>query len=98
MAQRAVDVAKTAHSGDAVADEFLVASNTRLTGDIQRALGNEGAARASWGAAQRLMPAAATEPNQMAERAMIFRRLGRDLEAQQIAGRLAKIGYRDPAG
>jgi len=96
LAQRAADVAKTVHSGDAVADQFLVATDTRLIGDIQHAIGSEDAARASWTAALRLMPDAASEPDEMAERVVILRRLGREPEAQQLSGRLAKIGYRDP--
>lgn len=97
LAQRAASVAKTVHSGDSVADQFLLAEDYRLIGDIQQGLGADAAARESWAMALRLLPAAASDPDQMAERVVIFRRLGRGAEAQQLSARLAKIGYRDPS-
>jgi tetratricopeptide (TPR) repeat protein len=96
LAQRAAEVAKTVHSGDAIADGFLLAADYRLVGEIQQSLGNEDAARTNWVTALRLMPPSASEPDQMAERATILRRLGREADAQQLSGRLARIGYRDP--
>lgn len=96
LAQRAVNVAKTVHSGDSVADQFLLARDYRVIGDIQRALGAADAARASWAMSLQLLPSAASDPDQMAERVVIFRRLGRGAEADQLSARLAKIGYRDP--
>jgi hypothetical protein len=64
-------------------------------GDIQRDLGDGPAARSSWSAALAQLPRGATEePGQMAEHALILRRLGRDAEAQPISTRLESIGYR----
>jgi hypothetical protein len=58
-------------------------------------MGDTVAARASWTSALRQLPVKTAEnPDQMAIHATILRRLGRDAEAQSIAGKLNRIGYR----
>jgi tetratricopeptide (TPR) repeat protein len=95
FAQRALDVAKSAHSGDSIADAFAIATVYRTIGDIQRDSGDAGAARSSWSAALAQLPkSGAEEPNQMAEHALILRRIGREAEAQPIDAKLQAMGYR----
>jgi tetratricopeptide (TPR) repeat protein len=96
FAQRALDAARSVHSGDAVADAYLTAGVYRLLGDVEQRAGDGDAARESWNAAFRhLPPRTAEEPSQAAERAEILRRLGREGESRQIASRLNAIGYRE---
>ena len=95
FAQRSLDVAKSIRSGDAVTDAYRVSSTYRLVGDIEQKLGNAKAARASWSAALRVLPAPASEePDQAAERALILSRLGRETQARPIAAKLNAMGYR----
>lgn len=95
FAQRSLDVAKSIRSGDAVADAYRVSGSYRLVGDIEQKSGNANAARASWMAALRVLPARASEePDQAAERALILNRVGREAEARPIAARLNTMGFR----
>ena len=96
FAQRSLGVAKSIHSGDAVADAYRIASAYRLVGDIQRETGNANAARASWAAGLNQLPARATEePDQAWERAVLLSKLGRETEARPLKARLGAIGFRD---
>ena len=50
-----------------------------------------------WNAGLSQLPAnVAEEPHQMAERMQLLKRLGRGVEAQALANKLARIGFRDP--
>jgi tetratricopeptide (TPR) repeat protein len=96
LAQRAMAVSRTVHSGDTVQDAYRIASTYRLIGDIEQKSGDQEAARLSWATALQQLPTGAVEePNQKAERALILRRLGRNPEAEPIITALKAIGYRD---
>jgi Tfp pilus assembly protein PilF len=95
FAQRALDVAKIVRSGDRVADAFRIALSYGLLGDIQQKAGDAAAAKLSWTRALALLPAPrAEEPEQAGERSVLLRKLGREVEARQIASRLQALGYR----
>ena len=97
MAQRAVDAARVVHSGDKIADAFLVARAYRLVGDIQRQIGDVDLARAAWANGLATVPAGVAEqPSETAEHAMLLQRLGRGSEARELTAPLAAFGYRDP--
>jgi len=96
FAQRALEVSKSVHSGDAIADAYSAASAQRFVGDIQQSAGDPDGARASWAAALRYLPSnSVEEPGQANERAVILRRLGRSAEAQAISSRLRAMGYHE---
>jgi len=94
VAQEAIARSKSVHSGDPVADAYLVASSYRLAGDVQRALDNNAAARSAWQMALESMPSGAAEPDQLAERASVLARLGRTAEAETLHSKLRSMGYR----
>jgi tetratricopeptide (TPR) repeat protein len=97
-AQAAVDASKAVRAPDPVANGHLIARNYRLLGDIQRQAGAAEAAREAWNNALAALPrGAAEQPDELAERAVILQRLGRQSEAQPLTARLASIGYRAPA-
>lgn len=85
------------NSSDGVDDRYAAAEAGRLIGDAHRALGDRQGAAAAWQAALALMPEGAPEQaDEMSERQMILRRLGRSNEARRLADRLAAMGYREP--
>ena len=47
-AQRAVSAARSVHTGDRIADRFIVASALRIRGDAYRANGDAAAAERDW--------------------------------------------------
>ncbi len=97
LAQQSLNVAWAVHTSDASADAFVVAKAGRIVGDIQRDVGNDAAAHASWTAALAVVPKGVPEqPDEIAEHSAILQRLGRTGEAQALATRLASIGYRLP--
>jgi tetratricopeptide (TPR) repeat protein len=95
-AQRGVSTASTVHTGDPVADAFVLAKTHRLVGDIQQNLGNEEDARSAWQTALATLPAGVAEqPAETAVRVAILQRLGRGSEAAPLARKLAQMGYRE---
>lgn len=95
LAQRALASARTERSEDPVASRYGIASAYRLLGDVRHAMGDEGGANEAWSNALSAIPRVAAEtPPEIDEHAVILQRLGRAAEAQQIASRLAAIGYR----
>jgi hypothetical protein len=61
-------------------------------------LGNRPGANAAFTAGLAILPKALGErPSEAAERLRLLERLGRAAEAQSIAARLARIGYRSAA-
>ena len=97
LAQRAVDTARSVHTGDRVADAFVVARAYRILGDIQHDLGNADGARLAWTTALAAIPVGlAEQPDETAQRASLLQRLGRTMEAHQLTTKLEARGYRDP--
>jgi len=97
LAQAAVDTSRSTHSGDAMTDGYRTALAYRLAGDARQRLGDRIAARGAWTSGLAAFPSGIPEqPNEMAERASVLRRLGRVTEAQTITTRLDSMGYRAP--
>ena len=97
QAQAAVDTSRAVHSGDPMTDGYRTAIAYRLIGDAEQRLGDGQAARAAWGSGLASFPSGIPEqPNEMAERASLLRRLGRIAEAQAITTKLNSMGYRAP--
>jgi predicted negative regulator of RcsB-dependent stress response len=93
----AVTTAQQVHGGDPVNHAYVVAEYHLLVGDTEVALGDRAAAQSAWNAGLSQLPAkVAEEPYQMAERMQLLKRLGRGVEAQALATKLARIGFRDP--
>jgi tetratricopeptide (TPR) repeat protein len=93
----AVTTAQQVHGGDPVNHAYVVAEYHLLVGDTELALGDRAAAQSAWNAGLSQLPAkVAEEPYQMAERMQLLKRLGRGVEAQALATKLARIGFRDP--
>jgi tetratricopeptide (TPR) repeat protein len=94
LSQRAVEIAKSVHTDDRVADGYLVAAAYRGLGDVQRQAGNADLASASWATGLEAIPKAiAEQPYEMAERAKILSRLGRTQDAMSLAKKLQAGGY-----
>ena len=97
LGNQALAAARSVNSSDGVDDRYAAAEAGRLIGDAHRALGDRQGAAAAWQAALALMPEGAPEQaDEMSERQMILRRLGRSNEARRLADRLAAMGYREP--
>ncbi|MFL6765244.1 MAG: tetratricopeptide repeat protein, partial [Sphingomicrobium sp.] len=96
-ADTALRTNRSVHSGDAVADAYVVAATGILLGDIRRKLGDASGARSAWTSALTSLPASVAEqPDEMAERAALLQRLGRPGDAQPLTARLNSIGYHAP--
>ena len=96
FAQRALAAARSEHSGDPVTDAYVVAGAYRLLGDTLGRAGNAGGGRAAWAAGHAQLPPNATErPSELAERAGLLQKLGREPEAAPLRARLNAIGYHD---
>ena len=94
-AGQALDAAEAVKSSDITSDRYLVARVQLLIGDIHRRAGDAHSARSAWLAGLNALPAGVRErPAEMADRAELLRRLGRNGEAKPLAERLAAIGYR----
>ena len=94
-AQKAVTAVQSAHSVDKLADSYRVARANRVLGDVENARGNIAAARSAWMTALSLIPADVPElPDEIAEHAAIFQRLGRSEQAMPLIERLGKMGFR----
>jgi tetratricopeptide (TPR) repeat protein len=97
FAERAVTTAKSVKSTDPIEDKFKLAQTFRVLGDARKSLGDVSGASAAWQAAFQALPLdVAEKPNEMAERVMLLRRIGRLDEARQQTSRLAAMGYRNP--
>jgi tetratricopeptide (TPR) repeat protein len=93
-AQRAVSAARSVHTGDRIADRFIVASALRIRGDAYRANGDAAAAERDWKEAKAsLGPLGVEMPPEIAERANILRRLGEKRDSALLAEKLAKMGF-----
>ena len=94
-AGQALDAAESVKSSDSVSDRYFLARVQLLIGDIHRQLGDDSSARLAWQAGLKTLPAGVTErPPEMADRAELLRRLGRNSEARPLAQKLAAMGYR----
>jgi tetratricopeptide (TPR) repeat protein len=97
QAQHGIEAARKVDTGDKVADAFELAVSYRQLGDARQAIGDMNAAREAWNTALTSLPRPESElPDELAERATILRRAGRAAEAQQLAKKLAAMGYRNP--
>ena len=95
LAQRAVSAARQERSGDQIKDQYAIAAELRLLGDVRRRAGDEIGARAAWSDGLDILPANVIErPGEMHERAQLLKRLGRADEAKPIVAKLATIGFR----
>ena len=94
-AEQALPLAKQARSDDRAHDQSLLAAVYRVIGDARKGLGDDAGAMAAWSQAFATLPKGVAEwPSEMDERATIFQRLGRTVEAQQIASALNRMNYR----
>jgi tetratricopeptide (TPR) repeat protein len=92
---QAVNLARSVKSSDGIGDQYGVARAYRLTGDAYRLLGNASAAMNAWKHALEALPRTSAErPSEMIERQLILTRVGRVVEARQLATRLSSMGYR----
>jgi tetratricopeptide (TPR) repeat protein len=95
QAGQALDAAESVKSSDSVSDRYFLARVHLLIGDIHRRLGDDPSARLAWEAGLKALPPGVTErPPEMADRAELLRRLGRNMEAGPLAQKLAAMGYR----
>jgi tetratricopeptide (TPR) repeat protein len=94
LARRALESARTEHSGDPILDRSRIANAYRLLGDVCRRAGDSAGASAAWSTGLAQLPATVTErPMETFERVALLQRLGRSDEARPLAERLSKIGY-----
>ena len=99
LAQQSLNAARSTHTVDKVSDAFGIARAYRILGDVNRASGDQQSALAAWASALSSLPRGVPEkPNEIAEHATIFERLGHVGQAQELRHRLAAIGYRQPEG
>lgn len=97
LATKALGLGGATKTTDPIEDGFAVARARRLIGDAQRGLRDLPAARASWTEAMAALPRTTAErPAETSEREILLKRLGRNHEAQQLATRLQRMGYREP--
>ena len=97
LAERALADAQSAKWTDQVEKRYTIAGAYRLVGDIQRQIGDQGAARSAWQAGFALLPQGIKEkPPETSERAELLQRVGRTQEAKQLKTGLETIGYRKP--
>jgi tetratricopeptide (TPR) repeat protein len=95
FAQQAVAMARSVKTSDRVKDSHALAQALRVVGDINARTGKDSAARSAWSAALSALPANVAErPFELAERATIFERAGRDPDARQIRSRLDGLGFK----
>ena len=91
---KALASAQTERSADPIKDQFKIAGELRLLGDVRRRMNDLEGARSAWTAGLAQLPSNVTErPVEMKERAELLERLGRSDEARPIVKRLAAIGY-----
>ena len=96
-AGQAIDAAVAVKGSDTIGDRYELARAHRLMGDVHRQTGDAQSARSAWQAGLSVLPAGIRErPVEMANRAVLLRRLGRQAEAQPIMRQLAAIDYRHP--
>ncbi len=95
LADRALASTRAERGTDAVGARYRIAAALRVKGDALRRMGDGAAARATWSAGMAQLPNNDVErPVEMAERAALMARLGRQEDAKKVADRLAGIGYR----
>jgi tetratricopeptide (TPR) repeat protein len=95
--RRAIDVGKTVKDLDPTLDRFNLAKVYRVFGDIRRASGDSGAAKAAWQAGLGLiLPGIAERPAEAQTHMELLERLGRDAEARPLRQQLARAGYKNP--
>lgn len=96
IAQQAASAARLVHSADAIADQYQRARAGLVLGDVERAAGNVAGARDSWTKALSVLPSNVPEkPDEIAGRATLLQRLGRTIESQRLAQRLAAMDYHE---
>ncbi len=94
-ARVALEAAKTAKSGDAIADSFAVAEASQLLGDVYAAIGDSENAKTAWEAGlTQLARDSAERPWEMNIRAKLLQRLGRSGEAAPIAAKLSAMKFK----
>ena len=94
FAEQAVVAARSVSSTDPIEDKYAVAEAYGLLGDVRSRLGDSAGARAAWSAGlASVPPGVAEKPNEMAERVMVSKRLGRDADVEELATRLVRMGY-----
>lgn len=95
LAREALSAAQAETGGDAIEQQFALASAHKLIGDIYWRRGDRGAAADAWRTALAAWPRGVVEtPRESAERAEILRGTGARSEASLILSRLAAKGYR----
>ena len=95
FARRALALARG--EKDAVDRAFAVAAAEALLGDSLARQGQPGAARGAYERAIAAWPKDVQErPRELADHSILLRRLGRSAEAEELAGRLRAMGYRQP--
>jgi tetratricopeptide (TPR) repeat protein len=96
FARQALALAST--EPNPVARGFKVASAERALGDALSLAGQKDAAQGAYRRALAAWPNGVEEqPREMANRSILLGRLGRHGEADELAGRLAAMGYRYPS-
>jgi tetratricopeptide (TPR) repeat protein len=92
-ARRAVAIGRTKTTDPADAS-YSISKAALVLGDAQRTLGNSIAATAAWQAGLAALSTGAGEkPYELAQHAVMLRRLGRAAEAAPIAARLRTMGF-----
>jgi len=95
LAQQSLALARTID--DPIARGIRIGSAERALGDAFSLAGNKDAARGAYERALAAWPKGAEEqPKEMASRSILLARLGRHQESNELARRLASIGYRYP--
>lgn len=95
LAQQAVVLART--EAQPVERAFAMATTEMTLGDALLLSGQAGAARGAFERAYLAWPKSVEQrPRELAQRAILLRRLGRNAEASALAKRLSAMGYRHP--
>jgi tetratricopeptide (TPR) repeat protein len=96
LGMKAIEAAVKVKGSDPVGDAYMLAKAHRLTGDAHRSAGNREAAGSAWARAVAVLPKTVGEqPTEARERELVLRRTGRTAEAEELARKLAAIGYRE---
>lgn len=96
LARQALASARTERSADPMRDQYKIAGEYRLLGDLQFRMGDATSAKIAWTAALAQMPQKVVErPLEIRDRVGLLRRLGRETEAARLSRRLTSMGYRN---
>lgn len=96
LVRQAMALGKITRTSDPVKDKHALAQANRIAGDIQLRMGDGAAARASWATALSTLPNVPERPVEMAERATILERLGKNSDAHTLRAKLQRMGFRQP--